>query len=426
MRGSIKMLYQLIAKAHPYISAGLKRLSDYHNENEYDIERSLDELLTHISNTVPFYKDISARQLSDLPVISRNQIQKRPQLFLSSAFRSGSLRWGKTSGSTGEPMEFALDRRKRAFRTAEMIFYNGWGGYELGDKFVVNAVGARKSRTERFLQRCSITDPSFMDNEWNAAQRRLLIDKKPGLLVAYASTIKGFAEYCREKGDQPENFNLKGIICTSENLDNLARRVAEQVFGCPVLSRYSTLETGVLSQECPECEKHHLNGSNYIVELLDFDHDGPAKAGQPARIVVTDLFSFGMPLVRYDTGDIAVMSNATCECGRAGPTFSELLGRRVENINAPDGRLVSWVSINDAMWEIPVVQRFQFIQWHRSQYEMKVVVKHPPVPTHEIEKFLVKILGPDAIVRVTPVDSIERLPSGKTPYIMNRYKDSVE
>ena len=176
-----------------------------------------------------------------------------------------------------------------------------------------------------------------------------------------------------------------------------------------------------MSQECAEHHTHHLNGSSYVIELLNLEGDEPVTAGQPGRVVVTDLFSYGMPLVRYDMGDIAIAGEVLCKCGRPGPTFSELLGRQVENVTAPDGRLVSWVLINDSMWDFPNVQKFQFIQISKSEYEMRVVLDDKSCSTHEIEKVLAKILGLGAKVMVKPVNSIHRSRSGKQPYIVNRY-----
>ena len=43
-------------------------------------------------------------------------------------------------------------------------------------------------------------------------------------------------------------------------------------------------------------------------------------------LVVTPFFNFAMPLIRYDTGDIAVAA-AACPCGRCLPKLSRIVGR---------------------------------------------------------------------------------------------------
>ena len=203
----IEMFYRLISKAHPHISSGLKRLTDYYAGDDANSTLALEKLLAHIFETVPFYGEFSAKQLRELPVMNKELIRRNPKSFLSSRIRHDSLYWGTTSGSTGEPLNFALDKRKKAYRTAEMIFYNGWAGYKLGDRFVLNAVGAKKSKIQRIIQRCSITNPSFFDEDWLATQRQMLLREHSTLLVAYASTVKDFAEYCRR-----ERRSARGLL----------------------------------------------------------------------------------------------------------------------------------------------------------------------------------------------------------------------
>ena len=74
------------------------------------------------------------------------------------------------------------------------------------------------------------------------------------------------------------------------------------------MSRYGTEEFGTIAVERPKDQKHVLNLSSVIVEILAIDKDVPVEPGQMGRIVVTDLFSHAMPLIRYETGDLAVLA----------------------------------------------------------------------------------------------------------------------
>src|SRR5690606_35186909 len=111
-------------------------------------------------------------------------------------------------------------------------------------------------------------------------------------------------------------------------------------------SRYSTEETGVLAHQCRTAGGHHLNTASYVFEFLKLDADIPAEPGEPARIVVTDLFSYGMPLIRYDIGDVGVLGADSCSCGCQLPVLLEIQGREVEQVYDVVGQRVSPFAIN--------------------------------------------------------------------------------
>jgi phenylacetate-CoA ligase len=75
--------------------------------------------------------------------------------------------------------------------------------------------------------------------------------------------------------------------------------------------------------ECEQHDGHHVAAESYVVEIVK---DGrPARAGETGEIVVTDLNSFSLPLVRYRTGDFAAARDeAACRCGRGLPRIRPL------------------------------------------------------------------------------------------------------
>jgi phenylacetate-CoA ligase len=95
--------------------------------------------------------------------------------------------------------------------------------------------------------------------------------------------------------------------------DEVGRAFA--VYGAPPFS-------GVAC-ECEEHDGHHVAAESYVVEIVK---DGrPARAGETGEIVVTDLNSFSLPLLRYRTGDFAAAGDeAPCRCGRGLPRIRPL------------------------------------------------------------------------------------------------------
>ena len=99
------------------------------------------------------------------------------------------------------------------------------------------------------------------------------------------------------------------FITMSESFPDDARQGIKDLFGCPVISRYSNQECGLISQQCKLGTEYHINTASFYVEILDLEKDISVEDGKLGRIVVTDLYNKAMPMIRYDTGDLGVMSH---------------------------------------------------------------------------------------------------------------------
>src|SRR5439155_212777 len=60
----------------------------------------------------------------------------------------------------------------------------------------------------------------------------------------------------------------------------------------------------------------HINEDEFIAEIIDPETLAPAGKGNKGELVLTNLGRVGMPLIRYRTGDLAVISRDPCTCGR--------------------------------------------------------------------------------------------------------------
>ena len=381
-------------------------------------------LIDHACRTTSYYRQfLGARELSEFPVLQKRTIRERYDEFLSSAYEKSSLISIRTSGSYGTPLTFYLTREKKTRQQAEVIYFSGWAGYKVGDKhgYVSTRRTKIKSKLTLFIQNEILMKPVVLDEEWLETQRQILLQKTVGMLIGYPSAIGALAEYCQAQGDGPHSFHLEAIITMAESLSDCSRATLRQVFDCPVLGRYSTAELGVLAHECKHMNRYHLNIASYVAELLPLDGDKPVPPGELGHVVVTDLFSHAMPLIRYDTGDLAVSGNA-CSCGLPGPTLQRIEGRGIEEIVGTGGQRISPFAIVAARGGVEGVRQYQFVQKGERSYEFRLCA----LPSFHQEELircrLLDILGTDAELEFSYVEQIPPLPSGKRPYIINEWR----
>ncbi|MBN1458580.1 MAG: phenylacetate--CoA ligase family protein [Armatimonadetes bacterium] len=382
----------------------------------------LEDLLSHATETTAYYRRFAgATSLQDFPVLQKRELRARQREFLSSAFNPHSLTTRTTSGSYGTPMSFLLSQEKAVRRQAEVIYFAKWAGYEIGMRHVQTRSTVIPSRLQLWMLNQRIINPTRMTDNWFAEQSHMLRTQQVKLVVSFPSVLTAIAAYCRACGDRPADYELRGIIATAELLSEEARSLIETAFGCPTLSRYTTEELGVLAQECPTGKHHHLNEASYVFELLDRDEDRPVAPGQPGRVVVTDLWSHAMPLIRYDLGDIAVMSEQ-CSCGWEGPVLKSIEGRVVETVYDSAGNRVSPFVVSGTMRDMEDVIQFQFVQHEPARYTMRLCTTSTFAAEELVRTRLLRILGRDAHLTFEYVDEIPPLASGKRPYVISEMK----
>src|SRR5690606_32006614 len=112
------------------------------------------------------------------------------------------------------------------------------------------------------------------------------------------------------------------------------RELVKGYMKCNIISQYGNEENGILAQESEIKDKSHifyLNHASYFFEILKFNEDKKVDFGEPGRIVLTDLFNYAFPMIRYDTGDIGIMREAN-EDSNGYPVLTKLYGRRIDLI----------------------------------------------------------------------------------------------
>jgi len=381
-------------------------------------DEELDDFLAFATRTTPFFERFAGQPLDRFPVLSKRTLKESQSKHLSTAFRIGDLVAATTSGSTGNPTTFYLTVGKKARQHAEVLYFGRWGDFWPGVEHAYVRVTKSKSPFKLWVQNETLMDPTSLSEGWLERQREVLRRGEIRVIIGYVSAIRALAEWCLTRGDRPSDFRIRSVFTSSEPLPDEARRTIKAAFGCSVMSRYSTEEFGVLAQECPEVGTHHLNTASYRFEILSTETDRPVPHGDRGRLVVTDLYSHAMPLIRYETGDLAAFG-AECPCGRPGPTLSNIEGRQVEQIFAADNTPVSPFSINGALRDVAGVLQFQFIQTARKHYTLLLHLHNASQFSAEelVLTRLRQILGAGTVVEIRRVDDIPPLPSGKRPYI---------
>jgi len=399
--------------------------------------RRISELLEHAYEHVPYYADVMRAVGVDPPSVTRNRSLERLPLLDRSTIthnlnrlRATSLPLDRfvpngTGGSTGEPLQFFDDRQQAGWSDAAVWRSQRWYGVDVGERCAYlwganfditdfqGFSGGLKSGVLNVLML-----PAWELGEGSASVFwKQLVDFKPRLLIAYAGALHQWARLIGNNRDPIRG--LSAIVVSAEMLYDEARTKIEACFKVPVYNRYGGRDLKFIAQECTRRDGLHINSENVLVEIVK---DGESVApGELGEIVITRLDNFVMPFVRYRTGDLGVMANSPCECGRSLPLLERIEGRIQDAIVTLDGRIISGPFFAHMFKDCPDVKEFQVHQVAINRLLISIVLYSQAdfSSRPRVERLVQQYMGSDMRVDFEVRDSIPLTRSGKRRIIVS-------
>lgn len=340
----------------------------------------LQRLIEHAYARVPYYRRVmvergltpsgirSAKDLSQLPVLTKDIVRTRHDDLLAEGFPGNELRHGTTSGSTGTPLTFYGTREDQANRgVARTLRACEWAGLRIGDPHAhVGRPYESHGGKERLFhglgmraKRVVHVDPNGLTDDALPAIVKGLARAHLQGLIGYPASLNVIASFIEQTSGQCLAF--QSVVTGGEQLTDRDRHVLAMAFGTEPHSKYSTSEVFDIASECEAHSGFHIAAEDVVVEVLD-DNSVPVTQGQQGRIVVTNLHNYGMPFIRYDIGDTGALLAGTCPCGRELPRLSGLIGRKNTYIHTRSGRRISSGGLYlERLASLPVMQ-YQVVQ----------------------------------------------------------------
>lgn len=391
------------------------------------VAKKLDAILAHASATTSFYSGYQNTGIKSFPVINKNIIRENEDAFISSAFEKSRLSKVVTSGSTGTPFCVYHNAGKKLRNTADTIYFAKLAGYELGQKLYYFKIWNEINRKTGFtawaqnIEACNVFELS------DAAIEKLLIGlNKDSSTIGFLGYASAYDAICRFLDKHPSfkiRAKVRSAIGMSEALNQYTKEAMQRHFNCSCVSRYSNVENGMIAQQPANGNEFHINFASYYVEVLNLENNDACTFGKAGRIVVTDLYNEGMPLIRYDTGDIGVMNEKIIN-GKTIPVLEKIEGRKMDMVFNSNGDLVSSFTITNGMWKYTELKQYQFIQRGKNQYLFKLNCDEPFTREALLVEDFKNIFGRDAMIAVEYVSEIPLLNSGKRKKVMNTYSST--
>jgi len=394
----------------------------------------LRSLIAHCYHSVPYYRKImdeigvgpdDVRRVSDLngwPVLTKEIVRMYSTELLAKNASEMTVTWGRTGGTTGEPMRICKNKECKAWET--MCHERGfaWGGKTAEEPAVRLAGGSlgigKASLPSRIGNtfRGDVFLPAFELRAENAGSYFGKIRRsRCRFLVGYASAIYRLAVLATEL-DQRVDFSA--VFPTAELLLPEWEETIRATFRCSVLPYYGGGEVDSTGYSAPASNGYLIPEEHALIEVMQ--GDGSIQSYGDGRFLLTDLDNYAMPLIRYANGDAGRISPPS---GRFPFSRIERLDGRYNSLLLTDqGDLISGVIGTHVFRLTSSVKSYRIIQEEPLRIRIRVVPKGDDVSEDDEQLVLSlfsKYLGSQMQISMEKTASLPVPPSGKSMFVVN-------
>jgi phenylacetate-CoA ligase len=385
-------------------------------------EDQLRRLLMHAYWHVPLYRTLydeqgfrpeEFRSLCDLPKIPilRKQRLKaaQPEEVVARGVELERCQVVHTSGSTGTPLRIYLGAKDQEWQRAvawRILLEHGYRWTDrtleirmtLGPHFFVQRLGLAPKEW------MSILDPPV---SW--AQR--LLERRHEIIVAGAGTLHALAEACEALGIKPSPPRI--VISDSETLAPATRSLIHEALGTDPVDVFGLVELSNFAWECEYRLGFHISADSHIVEV-------DARPGEAGPLIATALGMWTMPIIRYETGDVAEFDSQPCPCGRSLPLLRRIYGRAVDSVVLPNGTRLFWPFFHEALGRYGEIRQWRVLQETPHRLRLQLVLPEDQSTVQErLEADLREALPDEVELLSERVDTISMIPGQKARMVVS-------
>ena len=450
---TLETLYACAGKLTPYnawsIFKEIQKGESLSLEELEDIQwKRLISLISFAYDNVPFYHDLlkskgihpdDIRERGDLlklPIMNKETLNNYP---VEKKMARGVARERAvpvySSGTTGKPLQVLVDSQCYNHQYANLLYGYYLTGWRLGKKIMtirnfahgdyvgkysVSALNHEPYPLMRklaylFVHRKKLLPPLLpgMKPEENLLESTLDEMKRfsPFLIEGNGYFWHVFSNYLKKRGEQIAS--VKAVETDEVPLSRSQRERIAKAFNCKVYDNYGSHELGVVAHGCSEGLGNHIFSLSHYIEFLQEGNEYAAEAGNSARVIVTDLTNRVMPLIRYDTGDLAMGIARPCSCGRSYPLMSPIEGRAINTLTLA-GKQYTDKFFQDIIYSFDETISFQVKVREEGKIQVLLITEAGELP-QKVEKELSRIIGQP--IEVSLVKDIPLESSGKVSWI---------
>ncbi|NMH89318.1 phenylacetate--CoA ligase family protein [Flavivirga algicola] len=310
------------------------------------IETKKQDIITYHLKHNTFYKvfakNADPQDWNTAPVMMKKDLQQPLETLLSNGFSKTNIYIDKTSGASGKPFIFSKDKFTHALTWSIIMDRFSWFDLNFHSTKQARFYGIPLDKKGYYTEKLKdFISNRYRFNVFDLSDKSLenwLADFKKKSFVymnGYTSPMVQFAKYLQHRNIILKTVcpTLRACVATSEMLFEDDKQLMEKQFGVPVINEYGASELDLIAFENKDKE-WVVNSETLFVEVLD-ENNNVLPYGEQGRLVITSLYNKAQPFIRYDIGDIGILSKKSTP---KRPILEKLTGRTNDMVMLPSGK----------------------------------------------------------------------------------------
>lgn len=317
--------------------------------------------------------------LAALPILTRHEVRASPEAMLTRPLAALDL--VTTSGSSGMPLRFHLDRDRSVTEYAFLI--DAWrrAGFRPAEGqavlrgFEIPEVDRQPWEYMSGLRELRLS-PFHMNDRWLPHYVAEISRRRIRFLNGYPSAIEILSRHVIRAGCGDFGRSIRGIAPTSEPCHPHQVEILRRAFPeAAIVSFYGQTEKALFAISDPDDPRlFRFNPLYGIAELVDAGGRRITTPGAQGRIVGTGLRFRGMPFLRYDTDDAAELVELASPQNGYRLAVRNISPRRLtEFLIGRDGELISNASLTIHSLAFDTMRTFMIEQDEPGRARVKAV-----------------------------------------------------
>ncbi|MCD4679465.1 MAG: hypothetical protein K8S00_03665 [Bacteroidales bacterium] len=351
--------------------------------------RKFAALFEHAKNHSKFYRqlykdagvfDLNIRSFDDikkLPVIDKPMLRKYNIDDITTVDINHPKKFNirSTSGSTGEPFKIAYNKTEdftnqaRHYWSLKQYGYKPWKKVLIVTRYEPEAMYhyEKDIKPFRLIQKVFPFFQRQIVSVYEPIEQ--IVEKiriaKPYILWSTPSMLQIIAYKMKEKGVR---FEIPYICFTSETVFEKQAQLFYDILGKNLVNYYGLMESPTIGFDINMQQKFHLFPNSAMFEFIDHRHENGQLLATP---VLTNLINYTMPIIKYNTTDIAFVED--------DPDFGikylgKFIGRLDDVFDFPDGTKFAHHHAHEMFMDFHECQHFKFVQYPDKTIRLQLKV----------------------------------------------------
>lgn len=274
--------------------------------------------------------DLRRLPFCDKAELQASQVSDGPLGGYACTDRASWVRFFSTSGTTGSPLFRVFSQRDWQLVLGALSRVAHWLPTDI--IFLTAPTDGLLGPTCAMEMARSAGVLVVQGGMWRTSRKIATIQRlRPNIISGSASYLAYLLEAAAAEGVDLRKCGVENLSCVGEPGANVAKtkELLMDGYGAShIADGYGITELFPLAGNCPSSSELHLNEDMVVVECLEPGTNNPVPPGSPGELVFTNIVGDTQPVIRYRSGDIAVLTErAPCHCGHTHRRIKSVMGR---------------------------------------------------------------------------------------------------